>query len=120
MAEQVIRGVPAREGITLDPVYSYRPVTLDIPERVAGSFLDEMARFSAAIVQAHQELKVSRESVLACTGIEAEVAIFEVHEVMLDDPALEKGVRERLEAKQIVDLGEMIYTGGFHFLKVPS
>jgi phosphoenolpyruvate-protein kinase (PTS system EI component) len=88
--------VPASEGIVPGPVYPYRPVTLDIPERVAGPFLDEMARFSAAIVQAHQELKVIRESVLARTGGEEEAAIFEAHDVMLDDPALEQGVRERV------------------------
>jgi hypothetical protein len=34
MAEQVIRGVPASEGIVLSPVYPYRTVTLDIPERI--------------------------------------------------------------------------------------
>jgi phosphotransferase system enzyme I (PtsI) len=103
MAEKVVRGVPASEGIALGPAYLYQPMELAMPSREADSSEDEMARYTAALEQAHQELEVVQETILARTGSEEEAAIFEAHAVMLDDPALEQGVRERVEAGLIVE-----------------
>jgi phosphoenolpyruvate-protein phosphotransferase len=103
MAEKVIRGVPASEGIALGPAYLYQPMEFTIPTREADSPEAEMARFTAALEQAHQELEGVQETILARTGSEEEAAIFEAHAVMLDDPMLEQGVRERVETGLIVE-----------------
>jgi phosphoenolpyruvate-protein phosphotransferase len=103
MAQTVMRGVPASEGIAAGPAFLYRPVELVIPEREMESLSGEMTRFTAALEQAHQELEKVQESVLERTGSEEEAAIFEAHAVMLDDPMLEQGVRERVEAGHIVE-----------------
>jgi phosphotransferase system enzyme I (PtsI) len=103
MAEKVIRGVPASEGIALGPAYLYQPSELALPNREAESPEGEMARFAAALEQAHQELEGVQETLLSRTGSEEEAAIFEAHAVMLDDPTLEQGVRERVEAGMIVE-----------------
>jgi phosphotransferase system enzyme I (PtsI) len=98
MAEQVLHGVPASEGIAIGSVFLYQPVELVIPKREMESPSNEMTRFSEALEQARQELKTVQDHVMERTGSEEEAAIFEAHAVMLDDPMLEQGVRERVEA----------------------
>jgi phosphotransferase system enzyme I (PtsI) len=98
MAEQVLHGVPASEGIALGSVYLYRQVEMIIPTREVESPSNEMTRFSVALEQARQELKNVQDHVVERTGSKEEAAIFEAHAVMLDDPMLEQGVRERVEA----------------------
>ena len=98
MAEQVLHGVPASEGIAIGSVFLYQQVELVIPTRQVESPSEEMARFYEALDQARQELKAVQDHVVERTGSEEEAAIFEAHAVMLDDPMLEQGVRERVEA----------------------
>jgi len=98
MAEQVLHGVPASEGVAIGSVFLYQPVELVIPIREVKSPSNEMTRFSEALEQARQELTIVQDHVMERTGSEEEAAIFEAHAVMLDDPMLEQGVRERVEA----------------------
>jgi phosphoenolpyruvate-protein phosphotransferase (PTS system enzyme I) len=102
MAEKLFKGIPASDGIAIGPVFCYIPAELTVPICAAGSVDDEMSRFDAARVRAREELLGLYETVEARAGRE-EAAIFEAHQEILFDPALEGRVRELVEIGQTAE-----------------
>jgi len=96
MTEKNFRGIPASDGIAVGQVFCYVPVKLDIPVCAAGSVDEEMARFEAARVCARKELQGLYDVIEKRAGKE-EASIFEAHQEMLSDPALEGKVHEYVE-----------------------
>jgi phosphotransferase system enzyme I (PtsI) len=106
MTETNLHGIPASDGIAIGPVHRFEQADLTIPPRQASSFEDERVRFEQARQKARAELEGVRQRVAQRAG-EADAAIFEAHQLMLDDPLLEDKVIERLRqgatAEQAVD-----------------
>jgi phosphotransferase system enzyme I (PtsI) len=102
MAEQILKGIPASDGIAMGPAYVYAQPSLQVPARAADSAEHEFARFLSACEQAHAELQILYDSVKVRIG-EKEAAIFEAHQMMLLDPTLRQKVRESVEAGEIVE-----------------
>ena len=75
---------------------------LSIPVRPCGSAEQEMARFGPALERARRELQELHDSLAQRTG-EKEAAIFEAHQMMLEDPTLAQKVREAVDAGQIIE-----------------
>jgi len=75
---------------------------LNIPVCAAGTVAEEMARFETARQQARLELQGLYEVIEKRAG-KAEAAIFEAHQEMLSDPALEGRVRELVEIGQTAE-----------------
>lgn len=96
MPEKVFKGIPASDGIAIGPVFCYIPAELTVPVCAAGSVDDEIARFDMARERARDELHGLYEIVLARAGKE-EASIFEAHQEILFDPALEGRMRELVE-----------------------
>ena len=96
MPEKNFKGIPASDGIAIGPVFCYIPAELTIPVCAAGTIEEEMARFEAARERARDELHGLYETVLARAGKE-EASIFEAHQEILFDPALEGRMRELVE-----------------------
>jgi phosphotransferase system enzyme I (PtsI) len=102
MPEQVLKGIPASEGIAIGPAYCYAQAELNIPIRLPESAEREMARFQRAREQAQAEMQDLYDSVNARVG-EKEASIFQAHQMMLADPTLEQMVREDVETGAIIE-----------------
>jgi phosphotransferase system enzyme I (PtsI) len=102
MPEKILKGIPASDGIAIGPLFCYIPAELTIPVCAAGSVDEEMARFAAARLQAGVELHELYRAVEKRVGPE-EAAIFEAHQEMLADPALEGKIREFVEIGQTAE-----------------
>jgi phosphotransferase system enzyme I (PtsI) len=102
MTPKNLRGIPASDGIAIGPVFCYIPTELTIPVCAAGGADEEMARFTVARERARVELQGLYEAVVKRAGKE-EASIFEAHQEMLSDPALEGKIREFVEVGQTAE-----------------
>ena len=102
MTEKNFKGIPASDGIAVGRVFCYIPVELTIPVCAAGSVNEEMARFDTACQRARVELQGLYEVIERRAGKE-EASIFNAHQEMLSDPALEGKIREYVEIGQTVE-----------------
>ena len=102
MADQILRGIPASDGIAIGPVFCYVPAELSIPVCAAGTIEEEMARFDKAREHARLELQGLYVTIEKRAGKE-EASIFEAHQEMLFDPALEAKICEFVEIGQTVE-----------------
>ncbi len=102
MTEMNFKGIPVSDGIAVGPVFCYIPVELSIPVCAAGTVEEEMARFDAARARARLELQGLYDVIEKRAGKE-EACIFEAHQEMLSDPALEGKIREYVEIGQTIE-----------------
>jgi phosphoenolpyruvate-protein phosphotransferase (PTS system enzyme I) len=102
MPEKKLKGIPASDGISIGSVFCYIPAELNIPVCAAGTVAEEMARFETARERARGELQGIQEAIEKRAG-KAEAAIFEAHQEMLSDPALEGKVQEFVEIGQTAE-----------------
>ena len=102
MEEISLQGIAASNGIAIGPAYCFAPAKLSIPVRPRGLVEQEMTRFGPALGRAKRELQELHDSLAQRTG-EKEAAIFEAHQMMLEDPTLAEKVREAVDAGQIIE-----------------
>jgi phosphoenolpyruvate-protein phosphotransferase (PTS system enzyme I) len=102
MPEKTFIGIPASEGIAIGPTFCYIPAELTIPVCAAGTVDEEMARFDMARERTRIELQDLHDAIEKRAGKE-QAAIFEAHQEMLFDPALEGKVRAEVELGQTVE-----------------
>ena len=102
MMEKTLKGIPVSDGIAIGPAFCYIPAELTIPVCAAGTVDEEMARFDTARERARVELQSLFEAIEKRAGKE-EAAIFEAHQEMLSDPALEGKVRAGVEIGQTAE-----------------
>ncbi len=102
MKEIYLQGIGASSGIAIGPAYCYVQADLSIPARGCQPAEQELARFAAAVQQARQELQ-GLYDLLASRASAKEAAIFEAHQMMLDDPTLAKQVRKAVEQGQPIE-----------------
>lgn len=95
MSERRFQGIAAAEGIATGPAFIFHPPQLTIKSRTAEDPAAEMARFEAARETAEQELARIREQVRERTDAE-HAAIFDAHIMLLNDPALQSSISDRL------------------------
>jgi phosphoenolpyruvate-protein phosphotransferase (PTS system enzyme I) len=93
MPQKNFRGIPASAGIAIGSVFCYIPTKLTVPDCPAGQSDDEMTRFEAARQDARVELQHLYGVIEERAGKD-EALIFEAHQEMLSDPALEGKIRE--------------------------
>ena len=109
MPEKNFKGIPASDGIAIGTVFCYIPTKLEIPVCAAGTVDEEMARFDMARDHARGELQNLFNAIEKRAGKE-EASIFEAHQEMLSDPALEGKIREFVEIGQIAEQALVIAT----------
>jgi phosphotransferase system enzyme I (PtsI) len=100
--ETQLQGVAASNGIAIGLAYCYFPPELAVPDRKPEPAEKELARFNAALAQAREELQKLHDQMVRRTG-EKEAAIFEAHQMILEDPAFIKKVRKAVEGGQLVE-----------------
>ncbi len=107
--DRALRGIPASPGIAVGIVHILRWEVPEVPHHVVvdDAIPSELARFSEALNRAKERLQHVRDRVEATAGKE-EAAIFEAQQMLLEDPALLKGVEElikqNLAAEKAFDL----------------
>ena len=109
MPEKNFKGIPASDGIAIGTVFCYIPTKLEIPVCAAGTVDEEMARFDTAREHARGELQNLYDAIEKRAGKE-EASIFEAHQEMLSDPALEGKIREFVEIGQTAEQALVIAT----------
>ena len=102
MMEKTLKGIPVSDGIAIGPAFCYIPAELTIPVCAAGTVDEEMARFDTARERARVELQSLFEAIEKRASKE-EAAIFEAHQEMLSDSALEGKVRAGVEIGQTAE-----------------
>jgi multiphosphoryl transfer protein len=93
-------GIPASPGIAIGPVFHYKPT---LPEIVAYNVVDvaaEWARLQRAIVSAQTEIQALHAHAARQVGA-SEAAIFEAHQLFLQDPALLEAAKARIFEVQL-------------------
>ena len=100
--EILLRGIAASSGIAIGPAYYYVIPDLNIPMRSRETVEQELARFDQACAQANDELQELHNLLIQRAG-DKQAAIFEAHQMMLDDPMLLNKVRSAVEAGEIIE-----------------
>jgi phosphoenolpyruvate-protein phosphotransferase len=96
MPTKAIRGIAASPGIAIGPVRRYEPQRLVVRQKHIDDVQYELARLEAALEQAKRDVQVLSER--ARHNVSAnEVAIFEAHEMFLNDPELLQQVRTTIQ-----------------------
>ena len=93
-------GIPASPGIAIGPVFHYKPT---LPVIVAYNVVDvaaEWARLQRAIVSAQTEIQALHAHAARQVGA-SEAAIFEAHQLFLQDPALLEAAKARVFEVQL-------------------
>ena len=103
MEARVMQGIAASDGIAIGPAFRYAVPDLTIPIRPIEQPNIELARFQMAQEQARLELHSLRENLAARTQGDELAAIFDAHEMMLDDPALADKVTGKIQEGIIVE-----------------
>lgn len=96
---KTLRGIPASPGYAIGPAYYYRPVSVSIEKYRMADPAAEWERFSSALERAKERLaEVHRQAMGRLSAFEA--AIFEAHQLFLEDPALIEEIRRRILGDQ--------------------
>lgn len=95
-----VKGLPASSGIAIGPIWIYRPVKLEIERHNISDVDSELSRFDAARRLAANQLKGLEEKARGEMG-EQEAAIFDAHQMILEDPEFLKGVVHRVREEKI-------------------
>lgn len=89
-------GIPASPGVAIGPVFLYRHTPLKVLERhVVDDVQTEWQRLQVAIQTARQKIQALKKQTAIKIG-EDEAAIFDVHLLFLEDPALNDAVHQRI------------------------
>ncbi len=102
MKEFHLQGIAASAGIAIGPAYCHTLPDLTIPCRERGPVEEEMARFAAAVNRSRGELQEMKVQLEKSSGAEV-AAIFDAHQMILDDPMLAGKVRAAVECGQVVE-----------------
>jgi phosphoenolpyruvate-protein phosphotransferase/dihydroxyacetone kinase phosphotransfer subunit len=85
--EGSLPGLPASPGVAIGRVRHFRAPTIELPKGPPGEPAEEWATLKRAIESAAAEIRSAREAAAARAG-EQTAAIFDAHELFLDDEEL--------------------------------
>lgn len=95
-----VHGLAASPGIALGPVLQYRPKLPAIPRETDKDSGAEWQRLQTAVQTAIAELETLQQQTEQQVGAQ-EAAIFEAHQLIIQDPDLQTAVKNRLEQDKI-------------------
>lgn len=96
----VLKGIGASDGIAIAKVYRLIEPNIEIVETKIADANAEIEKFKAAIAKSEGELRELKEKVAASQG-EEESLIFEAHITMLNDPEINQGVIDKINADSV-------------------
>jgi phosphocarrier protein FPr len=95
-AESVPGAIPVSEGIAIGPIFRYEPPLPPIPSEPAGDPAAEWARLEKTLESTRLAIRERRRQLRGSISDE-DAAIFEAHELILQDADLLAQVRDRIE-----------------------
>ncbi len=95
----VLKGKSVNTGITIGPLALFHRNTISTAERKVEDVAAEIDRFQAAREAAIRQLQALYEKALAKVG-EEQAAVFEVHQMMLEDDDYIDSIVSQIEEKQ--------------------
>jgi phosphocarrier protein FPr len=95
-AESAPGAIPVSEGIAIGPLFRYEPPLPPLPREPAGDPGAEWARLEKALESTRLAIRERRRQLRGSISDE-DAAIFEAHELILQDADLLAQVRERIE-----------------------
>ena len=93
--EGAMPAVPVSDGVAIAKFFRYQPPLPDIPEEGAKYPKQEWERFEEAIEATRRVIQKRRQELEAAVG-EEQAAIFDAHQLILQDPELLDQVHERI------------------------
>jgi phosphocarrier protein FPr len=85
-------GIPASPGVAIGPVFYYRPQLPEVIKKTITDTAAEWSKLQAALGTAYKEIENLQTAASVKVGA-AEAAIFGVHQMFLQDPALQDSAR---------------------------
>ncbi len=95
-----LTGIAASPGVAVGPAALYRPRLPEIVARVIEDTAGEWRRLQEAVTAARGEIDALHRRAISQVGA-AEAAIFEAHQLFLQDPALIETTRNRIYDEKI-------------------
>ncbi len=95
-----LQGIAASPGIAIGPVFHYRPQRLTAERSHVDDVAAEIVRLEKALAEARQELATLAIRARDSAGAD-EAAIFEAHQMFLDDPELLDRVWSSIRVEQV-------------------
>lgn len=93
-------GLPASPGIAIGSVWVYAPTAVAVASHTIANPLEEIKRFHDALKTAESQLQALEKHTLETIGYE-EAAIFEAHQLFLQDPDLIESIEMMVEGEQL-------------------
>ncbi len=97
---QRYQGVPASDGIAIGPAWIYRPVEPVVERRKVDDPEREIERINQAFAKAREQIGALIERARMTAG-EEEAAIFEAHQLFLDDAELLAAQQESIHVQSL-------------------
>lgn len=94
------KGLSASPGIAIGPVWVYAPTAVSIETRTIDNPLEEIKRFQEALKTAESQLQALEKHTLETIGYE-EAAIFEAHQLFLQDPDLIESIEMIIDGEKV-------------------
>ncbi len=102
MAEKIYNGIPASGGIAIGPAFLYHPQGLSAPRRNlrAEEIKDELDRYQLSLEKTRVQISELEEKMKAKLG-EEHAAIFQAHQVVLDDPLFMEEIPKSIQTRRL-------------------
>lgn len=97
---QELSGIGASPGIVIGPGWVYRPIEVEVLRVDINDPQEELTRLDNALAEARKQLQGIKERTLESIGSE-EAAIFEAHQMFLDDPEFLRGIQDFISDQKI-------------------
>ena len=106
---QEYKGKPVFKGIALGPVTVLKKQDVQVKREKAGDPESEIKKVEEAVETSKEQLQHLYEKALSEVG-EASAAIFEVHQMMLEDEDYQDAIRNMIRDNKIPQIDGMIYS----------
>jgi phosphoenolpyruvate-protein phosphotransferase len=94
--KQKVQGIAVSNGIAIGPCWIYRPFVVKVERCKINDPDQELDRLENALAEARQQLSALYGRALASVGA-SEAAIFEAHQLFLDDPEFSGAIRAAIQ-----------------------
>ncbi|MDO4499998.1 MAG: phosphoenolpyruvate--protein phosphotransferase [Erysipelotrichaceae bacterium] len=98
----MLKGIAASSGIAIGKVYKLQAPTVTVSNEVKGSVEEEKARFNAALEKTIKDIERVKE-VASANLSEEELAIFDAHLMMAQDPELASQILDMIDGGNSAD-----------------
>jgi len=97
---RILQGIAVSSGIAIGPCWIYRPAEVRMERRTIDDPTSELCRLENAVDEGRQQLSTLHSRAITSIGAE-DAAIFEAHQLFLDDPEFIGAMRSSIQNNHI-------------------